>query len=118
MNLKNLRKNEHLTQQEMANICGVTLRSYQNYESGQREMSYASLIKIANKFNISTDYLLGRQFNETPAQQNLVQIVRTLDDDLCDLAEAYIEGLKATQQQRDRIRERVNQVNTSSQDLD
>ena len=48
MNLKQLRKNEKLTQSQLANKCGITLRSYQNYESGDRQMSYDTLKKIAS----------------------------------------------------------------------
>lgn len=103
MNLKNLRKNEHLTQQEMANICGVTLRSYQNYESGQREMSYASLKKIADKFNISIDYLLGHQPQNvlyldslTDEQKEAVELVKQLDDRQVLKVIGYIERIKDT----------------------
>ena len=103
MNLKNLRKNEHLTQQEMANICGVTLRSYQNYESGQREMSYASLKKIADKFNISIDYLLGHQplnvlylDSLTDEQKEAVELVKQLDDRQVLKVIGYIERIKDT----------------------
>lgn len=103
MNLKNLRKNEHLTQQEMAKICGVTLRSYQNYESGQREMSYASLKKIADKFNISIDYLLGHQPQNvlyldslTDEQKEAVELVKQLDDKQVLKVIGYIERIKDT----------------------
>lgn len=103
MNLKNLRKNEHLTQQEMAKICGVTLRSYQNYESGQREMSYASLKKIADKFNISIDYLLGHQPQNvlyldslTDEQKEAVELVKQLNDKQVLKVIGYIERIKDT----------------------
>lgn len=109
MNLKQLRKNEKLTQSQLANKCGITLRSYQNYESGDRQMSYDTLKKIASFFNCSIDYLLGYRVNETPLQQKLISSIKSLDSDLCELANAYIEGLKATQRQRDMIRERVKQ---------
>ena len=116
MNLKKLRLEKGLSQHDMASKFNLSFRGYQNIEYGYSQTSYENLIKFADFFHCSVDYLLGRQFNETPAQQNLVQIVRTLDDDLCDLAEAYIEGLKATQQQRDRIRERASRVSSSSQE--
>lgn len=115
-NLKKLRKESKLTQLEFSKKFNLSLRGYQDIENDINQTSYENLIKFADFFHCSVDYLLGRQFNETPAQQNLVQIVRTLDDDLCDLAEAYIEGLKATQQQRDRIRERAMRASSSSQE--
>lgn len=118
-NLKQLRKNEHLTQQKMADLCGITLRSYQNYENGLREMSYSSLIKLADFFNCSTDYLLGRRTSLSEIKQQLINIISNLDDDLCSLAEAYIEGLKTTQKQRDMVRARVSQQNNNiEEDID
>lgn len=118
-NLKQLRKNEHLTQQKMADLCGITLRSYQNYENGLREMSYNSLIKLADFFNCSTDYLLGRRTSLSETKQQLINIISNLDDDLCSLAEAYIEGLKTTQKQRDMVRARVSQQNNNiEEDID
>lgn len=118
-NLKQLRKNEHLTQQKMADLCGITLRSYQNYENGLREMSYNSLIKLADFFNCSTDYLLGRRTSLSETKQQLINIISNLDDDLCSLAEAYIEGLKTTQKQRNMVRARVSQQNNNiEEDID
>ena len=58
--LNETRKNAGITAQQMADWLGIELRSYRNYESGDREPSFAMLVKIANKLTVSTDYLLGR----------------------------------------------------------
>lgn len=58
--LNEARKKAGITAQQMADWLGIELRSYRNYESGDREPSFAMLVKIANKLNVSTDYLLGR----------------------------------------------------------
>lgn len=58
--LNETRKKAGITAQQMADWLGIELRSYRNYESGDREPSFAMLVKIANKLNVSTDYLLGR----------------------------------------------------------
>lgn len=87
-NLKQLRKNEHLTQQKMADLCGITLRSYQNYENGLREMSYSSLIKLADFFGCSVDYLIGHQTNDlvylsglSDMQKEMIEEVKQMSDD-------------------------------------
>jgi transcriptional regulator with XRE-family HTH domain len=56
-----LRLKSHKTQTEVANILGITLRSYQYYESYKKSFlpSYNALIKLSNLFNVSVDYLLG-----------------------------------------------------------
>lgn len=48
------------TQQRMADSLSVTLVAYQKYEQGTREPSFKTLVRIADLFNVSTDYLLGR----------------------------------------------------------
>ena len=58
--LNETRKNAGITAQQMADWLGIELRSYRYYESGDRVPSFAMLVKIANKLNVSTDYLLGR----------------------------------------------------------
>lgn len=57
----NLSRKEHgQTAQNMADMLGIALRSYRAYESGDREPSFETLVKIADFLNVSTDYLLCR----------------------------------------------------------
>jgi len=58
--LKELRKAKGVTQIAMAEYLGMRERSYQNYEHGKREPNYEATIKLADYFNVSIDYLLGR----------------------------------------------------------
>lgn len=58
--LISLRKSKKLTQAEMANIIGVHRATYSNYETGLRNPDYETLKKIADFFDVTTDYLLGR----------------------------------------------------------
>ena len=83
--------------------------TYCYYEQGRINPSIETIFKFADFFGCSVDYLLGHRVNETPLQQKLISSIKSLDNDLCELANAYIEGLKATQRQRDMIRERVKQ---------
>lgn len=38
----------------------MAVRTYQNYEGGQREPNFSTLIALADFFDVTTDYLLGR----------------------------------------------------------
>ena len=60
-NIKILREQHKMTQQECANIFGVKLRAWQTYEQGVSEPKFDTLFKIADYFNVSLDYLLGRE---------------------------------------------------------
>ena len=62
--LKRIRKDRGYTIQTVANSIGIASRTYQNYEYGQREISTETLYKLANFYNVTTDYLLGRETKE------------------------------------------------------
>lgn len=62
--LKQLRLSLNLTQKDMAELLGITPRGYRNYELGAREPELSTLIKLADKFNVSLDWLVGRDFSE------------------------------------------------------
>ena len=60
--LKKLRLLLGCTQAQMADLLGITVRGYRNYELGAREPELSILIKLADYFNVSLDELVGRQF--------------------------------------------------------
>lgn len=62
--LKYLRKSNNKTQQDIADILGITRPAYTAYEQGKRNPDYEILEKIADYYNVSTDYLLGRTENK------------------------------------------------------
>ena len=57
-NLKNLRKKNHLTQQELADMLGVTRQAYSNYETGKRGLDIKFLIKISDYYHVTLDQLV------------------------------------------------------------
>ena len=63
--VKELRKSKGLTQRQMAAALGITERSYQRYEA-ENNPNNDTLIKLADFFNVSTDYLLGRSDCKAP----------------------------------------------------
>ena len=58
--LKECRKAKGYTQGQVAIYCDITEKTYQNYELMTREPKLDILIKIADLFNVSIDYLVGR----------------------------------------------------------
>lgn len=55
-----LRKEFRYKQREMAEICGINLRSYQAYEYQKSYPDVPGLVHLADFFNVSLDYLMGR----------------------------------------------------------
>lgn len=58
--VKELRKEKKRKQIEVAEYLGITLRAYQYYEAAANYPDVAGLLKLADLFEVSTDYLLGR----------------------------------------------------------
>jgi transcriptional regulator with XRE-family HTH domain len=59
--LVELRKRSGLTQLDIADYLKITRQAYCFYESGKREMNFASLCLLADFYNVTTDFLLGRE---------------------------------------------------------
>lgn len=68
--IKELRKEKSITMKRLGEIIGVSEGAVSQYENGKRQPDYDTLKKIADFFDVSTDYLLGRTDNP---QQNIDQ---------------------------------------------
>ena len=55
------RKLNNMTQRQMAELLGIAQPSYIRYENGSAEPSLDALAKLADLFDVSVDYLLGRK---------------------------------------------------------
>lgn len=71
--LKSLRKSKGFT--NMKDFCeavNISINTYQNYESGKRIPTADILIKLADFYGVTTDYLLGRETGEPETIDKLV----------------------------------------------
>jgi transcriptional regulator with XRE-family HTH domain len=62
-NLKMLRKQNNLTQQDVADFLNITRMAYNYYELGSREPDIDNLLKLSKFFRVSLDYLIGNYIN-------------------------------------------------------
>lgn len=58
--LREARIANKMTQRVASDSLGIALRSYQCYETGSRRPAFELLVQIADLFNVSLDWLLGR----------------------------------------------------------
>lgn len=81
--LKSLRKsNGFKTMQDFCEESGISFSTYQNYETGRRVPTVEILVKIADFYGVTTDYLLGREPVPDPfAERNLN---KESEDDVID----------------------------------
>lgn len=61
--LKYLRESELLSQREVAENIFCSQRAYSHYETGQRDIPTQTLIRLADFYNVSVDFILGRTEN-------------------------------------------------------
>ena len=95
--IKELRNEKGITQADLAKILKISDRAVGYYENGDREPDYTTLLKIAEYFDVSIDYLLGRidvrkETASAPADKEFVAFYEGYKD----LDDADKEILKAT----------------------
>lgn len=83
--LTELRKQRKLTQAEMAKILGVARTTYSSYEQGRRKPDDEIQKKIADYFEVSLDYLHGRNNSSNNRKSTKAELVAAhIDDDVSD----------------------------------
>lgn len=60
MRLRDLREDNDITQSQIASILNIRQNTYSQYENGKRQMPIELLWKLADYYNTSIDYLVGR----------------------------------------------------------
>ena len=65
LRIRDMREDNDLTQQKIADVLLCDQSLYSKYERGEREIPLALLIKLADYYNTSLDYLVGRTDNPT-----------------------------------------------------
>lgn len=89
--IKELRKNSKITQEQLGNAIGVSKMAISYFEKGKKSPGRESLEKIADYFEVTTDYLLGRsedpELNEEEDKavseegKNILAIIESLPED-------------------------------------
>lgn len=103
MKIKELRKDNKISSEEIAKYLGISVQAYYRYENETNEPSVENLIKLANRYNVSIDYLVGRQWLDdvgylSPEQKNAVKILKQLDEMNLMKGTSYLAGLLAGQE--------------------
>ncbi len=60
-----LKTSKNLLQKDIANSINISIRNYQRYEKGEQQPTLPVLLKLADYFNVSLDYLVGRSDDPT-----------------------------------------------------
>ena len=80
--LRELRKDNNMSQEDLGKLLGVTKVSVSGYENGTRIPSMEILITILNVFKISADYLLGRELDVICESEEKTALIAKNDIDI------------------------------------
>jgi len=98
--LRKLREAKGLTQEELAKVINVSNKTISVYEKGGADPSTETLLKLAQYFNVSVDYLLGHTDNPTPDHARKP----TLEDEFPEVANVLRRsGKRLTPEDKKRI---------------
>lgn len=84
MEIKNLRINNNKKPEDLAKMLCISLQAYYKYEKEVNEPNIQNLCKLADLYNVSLDYLVGREFKDdigylTPDQKNVLYAIKQLN---------------------------------------
>lgn len=99
-NLVELRNSKDLSQRQIAKDLGITDKAYWSYENGRTEPNIETLIKLADYFDVSLDYLCGRPNKNlvfvdglSQEKRQLIEIIKTLTEEETLIALGWVAKL-------------------------
>lgn len=102
-----LREKKGWTQEELAASIGITRAALSHYEKNRRKPDFETLMQLADIFEVSIDYLIGRTLNPKSTMDNEVrQFTDQLELSDADLLERFsltVDGRKLTEEEAKRF---------------
>lgn len=108
-NIINLRESRNLSQSELANLMGIHNSYISKIESGTRKVSTSELNKLAEIFDVSTDYLLGRKENESSTEKQENKDLKKFLEDNLDNGMTFGDG-EVTEEDREKLEIALTQI--------
>ena len=107
--LSYLRKKEKMSQEQLANKLNISPSTVGMYETAKRQPDNEMVTKIANLFNVSTDYLLDNDLKDINISEDNKELVQSLVDGLTNPLNKALYS-KASELKNDRDKEAVLKV--------
>ena len=102
MKIKELRELNSQSLKDVAERLKIPYTTYRNYEIGRNEPNIENLCKLADLYNVSVDYILGRNINEfgylSDQERALIESFRKLNEVNQIKASSYILGILSVQE--------------------
>lgn len=101
--LKQLRTEANLTQRQLAKKTNTSQQSIASWESGERKPKLNAINKIAEYFNVSTDYLLGKTDIKERNENNSIESTANV------LFRTTVKDLNLTPEQEEQLKKDLNE---------
>lgn len=105
--ISELRERRGWTQEELANSVGITRAALSHYEKNRRKPDFDTLTRLADRFNVSIDYLIGRTNEEKavldPVARDFVDNLELSDEDILQRFNLTVDGRKLTEEEARRF---------------
>lgn len=83
--IRDLREDRDLRQSDVAEATGIDQRTLSNYETGKTSPDSFALIKLADFFDVSADYLIGRDFDRDEKIKNLLGKIDSVQNEINEI---------------------------------
>ncbi len=83
--IRDLREDLDLRQIDVANATGIDQKTLSNYETGKTNPDSYSIIKLADFFNVSTDYLLGYSKINIKSNKDIIDILKKIETEINEI---------------------------------
>ena len=88
--LRKLRESHHLQISDVADAIGMSRQGYNNYETGSRNPSLDTIVRLAKFYNVSTDYILG--VSDSPDNSVVTQDeIKAIDEKAEKLFQSFLQ---------------------------
>lgn len=91
MNLKIIRELKNYTQKYVADKIGCTYQTYNSYENGKREIGVVKLMKLAQLYDVSVDFLLNKTPTTEDEAREMISIAIQEIEDMGNMKEKALE---------------------------
>lgn len=98
--IKQLREHKGLSQEALGQLLGTTRSAVSKYESGKIPLNDELILKLTDLFNVSSDFLLGKDPVLTDEQRELYEEILKLDSDSIQKVLEYAEFLKSRRKKK------------------
>lgn len=80
--LRDLREDRDLRQIDVSNAVGIDQRTLSNYETGKTNPDSFAIIKLCDFYNVSADYLLGREVQEKTTSDEIITRLEKIQQEI------------------------------------